>query len=444
MIGLRPVGVLAALGLLAFAGGCDMFGFLGAPEAPPLPGERISVLRLNRSLEADADVADLRVRLPQPVDNPEWPQAGGYPSHAMHHLALGESPSVVWSSDIGDGASGGERLLAEPVVAGGRVYALDAANTASAYDAGSGARVWSVDLTPDEEDDGLFGGGLAYADGAIYATTPFALAFKLDADTGVEIWRSKLTAPVRTPPTVSDGRVFVLTIDNQLLVLAAEDGRRLWSHAGITEAAGLLGGAAPAVLGSTAIVAYSSGDLYALRAETGRVLWNDNLAGAARTGSVATLTDIRGRPAIDRDLVIAISNSGTIAAIDIARGERVWERDLGGTQSPWVAGDFVYVVGNNAEIVCLTRRDGRIRWIAALPAYEDEEDQEDPILWHGPVLAGDRLIVTGSNGAAIAVSPYTGEYLGQIELPAAVELPPVVAGETLYFLSNGADLMALR
>ena len=102
------------------------------------------------------------------------------------------------------------------------------------------------------------------------------------------------------------------------------------------------------------------------------------------------------------------------------------------------------MVGNNAEIVCLTRRDGRIRWIAALPAYEDEEDQEDPILWHGPVLAGDRLIVTGSNGEAIAVSPYTGEYLGQIELPSAVELPPVVADGTLYFLSNGADLMALK
>jgi outer membrane protein assembly factor BamB len=435
---------MAALGLLAFSAGCDMFGFLGAPEAPPLPGERVSVLRLNRSLEADADVADLRVRLPQPIVNGEWPQAGGYASHAMHHLALAEAPSVRWTADIGTGASSDERLLAEPVVAGGRVYALDAANTVSAFDAGSGSQSWSVDLTPDEEDDGLFGGGLAYADGAIYATTPFALVFKLNADTGQEVWRSKVSAPVRTPPTVSDGRVFVVTIDNQLLVLAAEDGRRLWSHAGITEAAGLLGGAAPAVLGSTAIVGYSSGDIYALRAETGRVLWNDNLAGAARTGSVATLTDIRGRPVIDRDLVVAISNSGTIAAIDLARGERVWERDLGGTQSPWVAGDFVYVVGNNAEIVCLTRRDGRIRWIASLPAFEDEENQEDPILWHGPVLAGDRLIVTGSNGEAIAVSPYTGEYLGQIELPAAVELPPVVAGETLYFLSNGADLMALK
>ena len=33
------------------------------------------------------------------------------------------------------------------------------------------------------------------------------------------------------------------------------------------------------------------------------------------------------------------------------------------------------------------------------------------------MLAGDRLILTGTDGKALAVSPYTGKLLGQIDLP---------------------------
>jgi len=440
---MSPFWLLTILPLLA---GCDTVdSWWGGAEPPPLPGERISVLRLDQTLTPDTELADLRVELPQPSVNEEWPQAGGYPSHAMHHLALAETIATRWSADVGTAASNAERLMAEPVVAGGRVYTLDAASTVSAFDADSGREIWSVDLTPDDEDDGLFGGGLAVADGGVYVTSPFALVFRLDAASGAEVWRGKVGGPMRAAPTVSDGRVFVVTIDNQMFALAMDDGRRLWSHAGASvQGASLLGGAAPAALGSAVVVAYSSGDIYALRAETGRVLWNDNLASVARTNAAAALANVRGRPIIDRDLVIAAGNSGTLVAIDLRRGERVWERDIASMESPWVAGDFVFVLSNSGELVCLTRAAGRIKWIQSLPPYVDMENREDPIMWHGPVLAGDRLIVTGSSGEALSVSPYTGEILGRIELPAAAELPPVVAGQTLYFISDNADLIALR
>jgi len=431
--------LVSALPLLA---ACDTF--LGSPEDPPLPGERVSVLRLDRTLVADPSISDLRVRLPRPYENAAWPQAGGDPSHAMYHLALPDSLSVQWSADAGEAASDDQRLLSEPVVAGGRVYAMDAASHVSAFDAGSGDRVWRVDLTPEDEDDDLFGGGLAVDGDRLYVTTPFARVFALDAATGAVAWESPVPAPMRTSPTVNDGRVFALTIDNELVALAADDGRRLWSHQGVAEAAGLLGGGAPAVAGNTVIVGFSSGEIFALRAETGRVLWSENMAGVQRSDALSTLADIRGRAVIDRDLVIAVSHSGLLAAIDLRRGNRAWDRDIGGSQSPWVAGDFVYVLDNNGELICLTRDDGRIRWIQSLPLWEDEENKEDQIFWAGPVLAGDRLIVVGTTGQALSLSPYTGEILGAIELPSAAHLPPVVANGTLYFLADDAQLVALR
>jgi len=142
--------------------------------------------------------------------------------------------------------------------------------------------------------------------------------------------------------------------------------------------------------------------------------------------------------------VVAIGNGGVMAAIDKERGGRVWDNSLGGTQMPWVAGDFIYVLTNDSEIVCLSRIDGRIKWITALPQFEDMETKEDRIYWSGPVLVSDRLLVTGSSGLAIALSPYDGSITGKQDLPDSSHLPPVVANETVYILSDDARLIALK
>jgi 2-phosphosulfolactate phosphatase len=45
-------------------------------------------------------------------------------------------------------------------------------------------------------------------------------------------------------------------LENQLVVLAADDGRRLWTHASTPETAGLLGGASPAAEAEVAVAAF--------------------------------------------------------------------------------------------------------------------------------------------------------------------------------------------
>jgi len=424
--------------------GCEVFDRYFGPTKVPLTGERIPVLKLDRQLAADPQLADTRVLLPKPYENHDWAQAGGNSSHAMHHLALAESPKLAWQVGIGSSASSSEQLLGDPVVADGRVYAMDRSETVSAFDAATGKRLWYLDLTPDEEDDGLFGGGLAVMGDRVFVTTPFARVYALNAASGEKVWEAKVSGPMRAPPAVSDGRVFAMTLDNNLVALAADDGRKLWEYAGESEGAGLLGQTTPAVLGNTVITTDSSGNVFALRTETGKLLWGENLAGTARGDAVATMADIRGRPVIDREMVLAVSNSGTLAAIDLRRGERIWDKSVGGTQGPWVAGDFVFVVDNDDQLMCLTRADGRVKWVQTLPSFGDPGDRKDAIYWSGPLLAGDRLVLSGSNGEALSISPYTGEILSRIALPARSHLSPVIAAGTIYFLSDDAELMALR
>jgi outer membrane protein assembly factor BamB len=421
--------------------GCSLFN--KAPKAR-LPGERLAVLELNNRLVADSALAAIPVTLPRPVMNPDWPEPGGYPNHAMYHLALPPTLTRAWETSVGEGSSRYKRVMSQPVIAGNRVFAMDGGTTVSALDIAGGGIVWQVDLKPQDQEGNAFGGGPTYWKNRLFVATGYAEVVALDPANGKQIWRKGVDTPVHAAPTVSDGRVFAVTVENELVVLAAEDGRRLWTHNGIPEAAGLLGGASPAVQGETVVVAYNSGELYALRVDNGRVLWSDSLAGVSNASQMQGLSDIRGRPVIDRDRVFAVSHSGRMVAIDLRRGDRVWEQEIGSSQSPWVAGDYVYVLANDNELACLTRNEGKVRWLYRLLQYEDEEKLEDPIYWAGPVLGGDRLIVLSSTGDAISVSPYTGRPLGRMEMSAGGYHGPIIAGNAFYLLTDDANLSAYR
>ena len=220
------------------------------------------------------------------------------------------------------------------------------------------------DLTPDNDDEGHIGGGLAYERGRVFVATGFGVVFALDAKSGEVLWSERIGIPMRVPPTVRGGRLFVVTVDNNLMALDARDGKTLWTHAGAQETASLLGGASPAEDSGIVVVPYTSGELFALRVDTGRIIWQENLASIRRTDAVASLAHIRGRPIIDRGRVIAISHAGVMAAIDLRTGRRVWTREIGGAESPWVAGNFIFTITNENELICVSRG----RWHRTLGA----------------------------------------------------------------------------
>lgn len=444
MIGARILRSMVMAGTILAVAACGSETWLGANETQPLAGERISVLAHERSLQPSPEAA-ARLQLPRPRRNANWPQAGGYPHHAMHHLDLEPTIHRVWFASAGEGATSRDRLLATPIVGDGQIFVMDSDANVIAFNAKTGARKWTKELAPPEGmGDSLRSGGLAYDDGRIYATTGFGHVIAISATNGHELWRHPLWVPLRAPPTVSGDRVFAVNKDNELHVLSTEDGHELWSHSGILEIASLLGSPSPAVEAGVVVVGYSSGELFALRMENGGVLWSESLTAVRRSDPLSNMADIRGRPVIDRGRVYAVSHSGIMVAIDLRTGQRLWELEVGGTDQPWIAGDYLYVVSNESEVAAVEAKTGQIAWLTRLPKYTDPEERDERILWAGPVVAGDRLIVVGSHGKAKSISPYTGDILSEEEMPAGATTAPIVADGMIYFLTDEAELIAYK
>lgn len=442
----RRGALLGGAGLLL--AGCettqDLFDSVVGTSKVPLPGERVPVLSAQQGVEVDREAAARPLSLPPVSLNADWPVAGGTPAHAPGHLSLPAPLGQVWRSSVGSGNSFRRRLTSPPLVAGDSIFAVDAFGYVSALDAARGGRRWQTDTRPRRDRDGALGGAIAFADNTVFVATGLSEIMALDPASGEIRWRAPLPAPARGGLAVAGNRLLVPTVENHLVGVAADDGRNLWTFRGSPVRALPLGLAAPAVEGEIAVVGMASGEIVALRVDTGRVQWSESL-GTARGGvSLADIGAITALPVIDRGRVFAIGMAGAMAALDFRSGRRVWERELGGTVTPASVGDWVFALSGNGELAALGRDDGRIRWLTQMPRFANEARRRDPITWGPPVVAGGRILLAGSHGEMLEVDAGNGAIGQRLRLPDGATLQPAIANNSLYLLTDGGDVVALR
>ena len=435
--------LLLSASLLAGCGGG--LGLFKKSDKITVPGERTPVLVNEADIDIDPVTATEPMTLPAAVTNDSWAQSGGNANKSVGHLSLGQSLGAAWTVSIGRGSDNNGRLGGGPVVAEGKVFTIDTTGTVRAFSTENGGQLWSARFGEvGDNAASIYGGGVAYDSGRVYATNGIGYVAALDATSGAAVWTVKPAGPLRGEPSVDGGSVYVMSQDNQIYSLKAADGSTNWSNAAALEIAGVFGSAAPSIGQGTVVAGFSSGELNAYRYENGRQVWQDALSRTTMSTSVASLSDIDADAVIDNGVVYAIGQGGRMVALDLFSGQRIWELNFAGIATPWVAGDWLFAVNDKAQLISISRRTGKIRWINQLPRYRDQKDRKGQITYVGPVLAGERLIVAGSNGAMINVSPVDGTFQSQVDLNDGVSFQPVVANNTLYLLTDAGRLIAYR
>lgn len=455
--------ILTSVALLTL-NACSLFD---DPEAPPLEGDRLSLYDFEKSLQSDPNTQfgmdgmeettlvslpdtlgtgeDESLSLVQAWTNKFWPQVGGYPNHTMKHVAFTpNTPQRAWSTSIGDGSSRRTPLTSAPVVADGKVFTLDTDAVVQATNAVNGNELWRTPVLKRGEDEAVIGGGVAFSGGQLYVTNGFNEVVALNPDNGRVIWRTALPDTARGAPAAVPGRVFVIGMNNKTFALDSANGQILWQHSGLTGGTSVLGASTPAIDKDAVISAYTSGEVYALRIENGQELWAENLSPIARAAGQAMLTDIRALPVVDNNTVYAVSNANRMAAIDMRTGMPKWQASIGSSETPWVSGNRTFVIGAQNTLISLNGENGEVIWQQALPRFEDPEDREGLLTWTGPYLAGNRLLAFSSNGMAMEFNPVDGTVIRRWDVGGDVMLPPAIANQTLYLVTENGNLSAWR
>jgi outer membrane protein assembly factor BamB len=429
----------AALLLPLAAGGCSWFDWLTDDAKPPIHGHREPVLSPARGLKVDA-VTD--ITLPAVVANPTWAQQDDTPLHAGGNLAGGLTRG--WSQSIGEGGDYRTRITSQPLVVGNQIFTYDADGVVAAWDFGGGKNIWTTETKPHKSRSGNLGGGIAYDNGRLYAATGRSELLAINPSDGSITWRKPLNAPARSAPTVSGGALFLCTINQQMLAFSADNGAPLWTYQATKADAGVMAVASPAVSNGLVVAGFESGDLAAVVADSGTLAWSDNLGTLKGTASLLEFATVRGAPVIDNGIVYAIGLGGLMAGLDLRSGRRVWERDVSGGNTPWLAGDTLFIITSEQAVAALSTADGTVHWVAHLPQFEDPKKTKGLIVWTGPTLIGGKLIAVSTNNHIAVLDPLSGKIVSDVDLKSSISLSPVAAQGTLLILDDDANLTAYR
>lgn len=454
---LLTVLMVAALGVSGCStlGKLNPFGGKDGPKETASAGERISIVPADQRLEVAESLKGVGFALPAPVVVADWPLPGGTPEQSVEHVDAAPALEIAWRKDIGRGSGKGRFVTAPPVAAGGRIFTLDGEAAVTAHDARTGAQIWRTNIRPSgKRDREAFGGGLAYADGKLFVSSGFREVVQLDAGSGAIGWRTRTEQPIHAAPTVAGGKVMVVALDNTLLTFDAASGAAGWNYQALSEPARILAASSPAVSGDTVVAAFGSGELVALRQQNGADLWNAALSRSTQTSALSEIRDIPGRPVIYQGDVFAVSHSGVFAATDMRTGTQRWSLPVVGVTTPWAAGDVVYVVSRDGQLICASRDNGQIYWMRDLNEGVKPRKKGGVFgiggrtirkpLWSSPILANNRVILTSSTGELVSVNAKSGAVEKRMKLGAPAVIGPIASGNMLYVVSDTGQLIALR
>ena len=408
-----------------------------------LPGKREPLRAEAEKIENAAPA----IRLPGQTRNDSWTHRIGTQKYRVAHAALSPAPALAWSAEIGQGESRKTRITADPVVAGGRVFTVDAEATVTATSTATGETLWSRDLTPRRDKRGdASTGGLSFGNGKLFVTTGFGSLRALDPATGNDIWEQRLQSVGSGTPTVYGDLVYLVSGDATAWAVNTETGKTEWQLLSIPDVQNVQSPSAPAINDRLAIFAYGSGEVQAAFRRGGVGRWNAALAGERAGRAVNTVLDISGDPVIVGSTVYVASHSGRLVAMDIDTGERLWTAGEGALSPAFPAGGSLFMVSDRNQLMRIDARDGTTIWAQDLPYFVKDKPKKQSTLHvhYGPILAGGRLVVPSSDGLLRLYDPQSGKLVHSTEIPGGAATNPVVANGTLYIVNRKGKLLAFR
>jgi len=431
------------------------------PEtSKPAIGERQSINAFEASLVPSKSLEGIGFYIPEPEAMASWEQST---APKVEHLSAGSEFKVDWKRSIGKGAQTGLLLTAQPVSDGSTIFTMDAQARVSATSI-TGKALWAKDLNPKIKRDKLaFGGGLALRGQILYVTTGYRSLNALDATTGAILWSRSVDSPLRSAPIANDQMVVITDVDNQIFAFNATDGSLKWTYQAIAEPARILRAASAVFAGNRVVAPFSSGELIALDINTGQEAWAQTLSQSRRSYALSEIRDISGNPVLHNGQILATSHSGLFSSIDDQTGAPLWQFRADSVNSPWVAGDVIYLVTLQSELIAVSKSSGQIYWVrdidvltsskARKQAKKGEEIKAASLSpkqkrkmpqWSGPVLAANRLLVVSSDGELAAFDPLTGAYQSSLNLGSGTHIAPIAVNDHLFVVTKDAKLVAIK
>jgi outer membrane protein assembly factor BamB len=335
----------------------------------------------------------------------------------------------VWSTRIGDGM-GKQGLSMAPRYSSGVLYAADYKGRLIAVNAETGGKDWEV------KTDQPFSGGPGLDEDQIYMGTIDGRVIAYDRNGGTELWNAQVSSEVLIPPESSDGTVVVRCIDGRVFGLDAINGRRIWIYDHSVPLLTLRGNADLLVRGGTVFIGYDDGSVVSLKLADGSVLWNQTIVSPEGRTELERLADVGTQMVVVASDLIVSSYKSRVVSLAADSGRLLWFNEISSATGIQVDRTNLAVAESNGNLWMLDRRNGSTTW---------KLDQMSNRGLTRPTFYGNYVVVGDKEGYLHWLDTQIGSFVAREKVHSkGFAAAPFSVGTTLYVLTHGGDLIAYR
>lgn len=249
----------------------------------------------------------------------------------------------------------------------------------------------------------------------------------LDATTGERLWQQSFDQNILNKPLAAQGKIYFLKGERDVVALSQDDGRIIWQHTIKTYIRHLTmhGTSSFVADGARLYLGLADGQVYALNAANGSVLWHQDLA-----VPLESFKDIDARVVIDGDALYVGGYSEAFYKLNKVTGAVLWHTDVATAVNPVLVADRVVVSDTRGRLVGLDPKSGKQIWFHEL----------NKSVLSAPVVFDDKIFVTSFDKKAFVVDPKTGNQLQELNGVSSINEPVVTSDHILVFNNDGGLL----
>jgi len=333
-----------------------------------------------------------------------------------------------WSASVGDGV--GERYLKmTPAIDGKMIYAADANGVVAAFDRITGKRQWRISLKES------LSGGVGAGYGLVLVGTSSGHLLALNKADGSQAWRVAVSSEILSAPQTNASTVVVQTQDEKIFGFEHATGAQRWQYESSAPTLSLRGTSTPVLTSELAILGLGNGQVIALNADNGAVLWKQRATVAQGRSEFERMTDVDGDLLLAGNALYVTSFQGFVVAFDVNTGRPIWRRELSSYQGPDEGLGNVYVSAADDELHAFTESDNELSWTQSALKYRKIT---------APVTFANYVAVADGEGYLHVMSQRDGSFVARKKIDGdGVRSKLLAKGKILYIYGNSGKLVAV-
>lgn len=417
--------------LLTILSSCAEGEFFG-PKKPPLKGERLNVLHYD--LLKDRELIKEKITLPMQVDIPSWNfsdigQFTGLPSH----LSLPDDlTKKSYFNLLNFNKSSGSALL----IVGDIIFTYSG-NTLTSYNSTTKRIIWSVKTVLTKEKNDILSGSMTYDNNIIYLASGVNDLIAYNASNGKELWRYKAPNVTRHISLVHKDKLYFSSTDNNISCLDL-NGKLLWRYEAPIYSLATNRLYIPSIVYNDKIINITTaGDLLVLNRYDGSELTQVNLATSSIIGDGSLAKGPLASPVLNGDYLYILTGESEFIKIDLAAPQIAWRKNFPNVKSFWVADRITYMLTKDNQLFAIDNHEGKMLWIETLTTGKNKKISTE---FYGPILAGNKLILTSRIGEIILISPFNGKEIKRYNTYYSTHQMPIIANNKLYFIGVNGNI----